>query len=103
MKRTLIPVLACCSACGTPEAPIAPAELVMTTAGHGSECIIMIGGQSFVTKGLESVALAAHLRRVRPQTVTLQFVADAPYRCIGSAIIMLQRAKVKHRVPQLQT
>jgi hypothetical protein len=69
--------------------------------GHGSECLLTLGGEPFVTERLESAALLKRLRTMRGHTIVLQISADAPYRCIGSAIITLQRAKVKFRTPHL--
>ncbi len=73
----------------------------MTVAAKGNECLVTLDGQQFVTQRLESAALLERLARIRHHTVLLEFMLDAPYRCVGSAIITLQRAKVTFRAPQI--
>ena len=102
MKRAFLAILLMCSACAAkPQAP--SAELVMTTEGKGTECILTLDGQQFVTEHLESAALQDRLRQLRGRKVVLQTLGDTPYRCIGSAIIMLQGVKATFRVPQLKS
>ena len=84
-----------------PTATTAPAKVVMTSSAHGGECLVTLGKQQFLTERLESAALAKQLHRLRGQTILLQFSNDVPYRCMGSAIIMLQRANAKFRAPQI--
>jgi hypothetical protein len=89
-----------CSDCrGRPKG--ASTELVMTTAAHGDECLVTLDGQTFVTLRLESDALTSRLRQLGRRKVVLQAPSDTPYRCIGSAIIILQRANANFRVPRL--
>jgi len=71
----------------------------MTVTGYGNECLFTLGSETFVTQQLESAALTARLRTLRNRIVVLQ--GDAPYRCVGGAIITLQRAKAKFRTPSL--
>ncbi len=73
----------------------------MTVGPKDGECHITLDGQQFVTQRLESQALLQDLRQLRRKTVLLQLQADTPYRCIGSAIITLQQARVKFRAPQI--
>jgi hypothetical protein len=102
MKLGLSIVLVCLCGCAAKPTPTAaPTEVLMTTSAHGNECLLTLGKQQFLTERLESAALAKQLNRMRGQTVLLQFSNDVPYRCIGSAIIMLQRGNAKFRAPQL--
>jgi hypothetical protein len=73
----------------------------MTTSAQGDECLLTLGKQQYVTERLESAALAKRLHTLRGQTVLLQFSKDVPYRCIGSAILTLQRGNAKFRAPQI--
>ena len=100
MKRALLTLLVCCSACARKPEGRADALLMMTGA-QGDECVLTLDGQSFVTKRLESDALTARLRQLGRRKVVVQIPHDAPYRCVGSAIITLQRANANFRVPQL--
>jgi hypothetical protein len=68
---------------------------------HRDECLLTIDGEQFVTERLESTQLLQHLQKARGRKVALWFVGYSPYRCVGSAIIALQRAKVRFRVPQI--
>ena len=102
MKLWLSIVLACLWGCAAkPTSTAAPAEVLMTTSAQGDECLLTLGKQQFLTQRLESAALAKQLNRLRGQTVLLQFLNDVPYRCIGSAIITLQRGNAKFRAPQI--
>lgn len=73
----------------------------MIVARHGEECLLTFDGEQFVTRRLESVKLLQRLHQIRGRKVVLKFVGDAPYRCVGSAIITLQQAKVRFRAPQI--
>lgn len=97
MKGVLVLTSLLCAGCAVrPEASTVP----MTTSGQGQACLVSLSGQQFVTERSESAALIARLRRLRSNIIILRYFVDAPYRCIGSAIVMLQRAKVRFRVPQ---
>jgi hypothetical protein len=99
VKRALLAFSISCSACAAkPQGP--PPELVMTTTAQGDECRLTLDGQPFVTQRLESAQLTERLKQLRGKVV-LQIATDAPYRCVGSAIITLQRANVTFRAPQL--
>lgn len=98
MKGVLFVISLLCAGCAvTPEASTIP----MTTGGQGQACLVTLSGHEFVTERSDNALLIARLKRLRPNTVILRYSLDAPYRCIGSAIVLLQRAKVKFRVPQL--
>jgi hypothetical protein len=104
MKRltfALLPLLLACA--GKTAPPSAPVELLMTTERHGEECLVTLAGQRFVTVELNSAALLRRLRSLEGQAVLLRFGDDAPYRCVGSAVFMLQRAKARFRAPQIPT
>ena len=73
----------------------------MTAARQGDECLIVVDQQQFLTERLESAALLEHLRSLGGRSILLRYETDTPYRCIGSAIFMLQRASATFRVPQM--
>ena len=97
MKRAMFALSICCSACADKSAT----ELRMTTEAQGDECRVTIDGQTFVTTRLENDALTEWLSQLGRQKVVLRFPPDTPYRCVGSAIITLQRANANFRVPQV--
>ena len=95
-------MLVACLGCTGKAVPNAHApEIIVTTERHGDECLVTVGGQQFLTEKLESAALVAHLRSLKDRSFLLRFNADAPYRCVGSAVFTLQRADVRFRAPQI--
>ena len=102
MKRILVSYVIACAGCASMPRPIVePTELLMTVAGHGTECLVTLGHEQFVTSRLESDALKERLRSLQGHTILLQILRDAPYRCVGSAIIMIQGAGMRFRAPQI--
>ena len=75
----------------------------MTTTRQGDECLIVVDQQQFLTERFESAALLEHLRSLGGRSILLRYESDTPYRCVGSAIFMLQRADETFRVPQMPT
>ena len=74
----------------------------MTTARHEDECLVTVGADEFQLAQQDS-SLVEHLRGLRDRAIVLTFEGDTPYRCIGSAILALQKADTKFRVPQLHS
>lgn len=73
----------------------------MMVTGHGNECLMTLGGEQFVTERLESARLSKRLQQFHGRRIVLWFDGYAPYRCAASAMVALQRAKLKFRVPQV--
>ena len=103
VKRIPAILALACAGCTPQSSSTTATETTMTVTAHGSECLITLGGQKFVTNRLESTALLKRLQGPPGDTIQLQFLADPPYRCIGFAIATLQRAKVKFIAPQIPT
>lgn len=105
MKRTLLALLLLPLGCAEKATPPARTvvEVVMTTERQGEECLLTLGEQSFLTKRLDSAALLQRLRNLKGRPILLRFDNDAPYRCVGAAIFMLQRARAAFRAPQIPT
>lgn len=99
MKRVLFGLLILCAACSTKIAP--PRDALMSVAGAGSQCVVTLEGQRFVTQQLASKGLEKRLKALRAQAVLVTFQPDVPYRCIGYSIITLQHENVQFRIPQL--
>lgn len=85
-----------------PKAAVLSSEVAMTTARHGDECLVTVGGEEFQLPQQDSI-LVKHLRALRDRAIVLKFEGDTPYRCIGSAILALQKVDAKFRVPQLHS
>ncbi len=81
--------------------PLPRSEIDLTVAPIGDECLLSIMGQRFVTQRLVSADFSRLLASLRHRLIVLRFEEDTPYRCIGGAIIQLQRSRARFRAPQI--
>lgn len=89
-----------CAGNAAPDHPLTP-EIIVSAARHGEECFITVGERQFLTSKLENADLVAHLGTLKGHTFLLRFDGDTPYRCIGTAVFLLQRAEARFRAPQI--
>ena len=102
MKRWFALFLLLSTACAdTIRHPSRGSEILVTTERDGDECVVTVAGERFLTVRLENAQLLKRLRSLGAQPMLLRFDDDTPYRCVGSAIFTLQRARAKFRVPQI--
>ena len=76
-----------------------PPEIIVSSARHSKECLIIVGDRQFLTSKLEAADLATLLGTLEGRTLVLRFNRDTPNRCIGAAMLLLQRAEATFRAP----
>ena len=105
MKQAFVPLALMCSSCAPQLATerIDRDPVTMTVTSEEDGCAVALEGRRFVGRWAESPDLLQDLRRLRKYTIVLRFSGSVQYRCIGSAIITLQRARAKFVIPQLHS
>ena len=102
MRRHLLLLCVLVTACTGGQRPGQGFERVsLQLERAGNECVVDANERRFATQRLASPALTEFLHAHRRAHMTV-LVGDAPYRCLGAVLLIVQRAGAVHvDVPSL--